>query len=86
MPSGSDGDAVEVGADADVIDAGDADHVVEMIDERGERRTWNARGEFPIDAGWRRDRGRVRCALRIRLESVVGLRAFGSRRASHASR
>ena len=30
---GWDGDAVEVGADADVVDAGDLDDVIEMIDE-----------------------------------------------------
>ena len=34
MPSGDDGDAVEVGAEADVVDAGDFGDVVDVVDER----------------------------------------------------
>ena len=43
-------DAVEVSADADVVCAGDADDVVEMVNERGEQRPWDTRGEVTVDA------------------------------------
>ena len=34
MPSGDDGDAVEVGAEADVVDAGDFGDVVDVVDQQ----------------------------------------------------
>jgi hypothetical protein len=37
-------DAVEVGAEADVVDAGDFGDVVDVVDEHGERRAGDAVG------------------------------------------
>ena len=43
------GDAVEVSANSDVVDADDADDVVEVVDQRLEWRPSEASGEFTVD-------------------------------------
>src|SRR3954467_1192968 len=42
-------DAIEVGAEAHVLDAGDLGDVVDMVDQRLERRPGNLRGVFSRD-------------------------------------
>ena len=46
---GWDGDAIEVSADADVVDAGDFDDVVEVVDEGVEGGAADLCGELAID-------------------------------------
>src|ERR1035437_1276118 len=46
---GQRGDAVEVGADADVIDTRDPEDVVEVVDQRLERRAGEPRGKLAVD-------------------------------------
>lgn len=46
---GWDGDSVEVGADAYVVDSGDFDDVVEVVDERVEGGAADLGGELAVD-------------------------------------
>ena len=64
-------DSVEVGTDADVIDARDRDDVVEVGDEGRERRAGKARGEFAVEAVGDMDTGRA-CPWDIRRRVFFG--------------